>query len=132
MSLTKKDVEKWLPDALHHLYDYSYLGTHPLAYLNIVQPAIVHNHTPLTHVDRGRALSKVLQTAIDELKPDSEPASVGHETRFYAILCQAYREGKENAEIALNLSVSERTFYRDRKRALHSLMQIVWEMETAV
>jgi len=129
MSVTKSDLDRLAPDALHHLYDFSYLGTHPLAHLRVVARMTAHDHPPLTHVDHGRALSKVLQIAIDELKPTGEPANVGHETRFYAILYQEYREGKQNREIALNLSVSERTFYRDRRRALHALAQIVWDME---
>jgi hypothetical protein len=129
MSLTKSEIEKHLPDAVEHLYDFSHLGAHPLAHLRVVSTMIVHDHTPLTHVDRGRALSKALQVAIDELKPGDEPAGFGHEGRFYRILYQAYREGKENREIALELAISERTFYRDRKRAVHALAQIVWDME---
>jgi hypothetical protein len=134
MSLTKSEmkltIEKHLPDALEHLYDFSHLGTHPLAHLHIVSNLLIHDQTPLTHVDRGRALSKALHIAIDELKPSDEPANVGHEGRFYHILHQAYREGKENHEIALDLAISERTFYRDRKRALCALAQVVWDMES--
>lgn len=131
MSLTLSDVEKFAPDAVEHLYDFSYLGTHPLAALRIVAAANIHDHTPSTHIDRGRALSKVLQVAIDELSPTGEPANVSRESRFFALLFQAYREGKENREIAITLSISERTFYRERLRALHALAQILWDMETA-
>ena len=99
--MTKSEIGQWLPDALEHLYDYSYLGTHPLSQLRCVARLIVRDQTPLTHVDRGRALSRALQIAIDELKPEDEPANVGHEKRFYAILNQKYREGRENREIAL-------------------------------
>jgi hypothetical protein len=131
MSLTLSDLQKLVPDAVEHLYDFSYLGTHPLAGLRVVATMAVRNHTPTTHVDRGRALSKTLQVAIDELMPTGEPANVGRESRFFTLLYQAYREGKENREIALALSISERTFYRERLRALHALAQIVWDMETA-
>lgn len=130
MSLTASDIERWLPDALHHLHDYSLLGTHPLVHLRAVAPLVVHDRTPLTHVDRGRALSRLLQTAIDELLPDVESAGLGRETHFHAILSQAYREGKENREIAANLAISERTFYRELKRALAALAQILWDMES--
>lgn len=129
MSLTEHDVEKLLPDALEHLYDYSYLGMHPLAQLRCVGDLVVHDQTPLTHVDRGRALSKVLHIAIDELKPGDRPDNIGSEARFYTILHQEYCEGRENHEVAAELAISERTFYRDRRRALQALAQIVWEME---
>lgn len=132
MSLTMSDVEKLVPDAMEHLYDFSYLGTHPLAHLRVVATMTSHDHTPLTHVDRGRSLSKALQAAIDELKPDNEPAMVGSETRFYTLLYQAYHEGKENHEVALDLSISDRTFYRERLRALRALAQIVWDIESTV
>ena len=129
MDITQRELETCLADALEHLYDYSYLGVHRLAQLRSVSRLIVHDRTPLTHVDRGRAVSKTLQIAIAELKPQDEPPTVGHETHFYAILHQEYCEGKENSAIALDLSISERTFYRDRARALRCLARIVWEME---
>ncbi len=125
------DVEKLVPDAVEHLYDYSYLGTHPLAHLRVVATMTTHDHMPLTHVDRGRALSKALQAAIAELKPDDEPANGRRETRFYTLLYDAYHEGKENREVAIALSISERTFYRERRRALQALAQIVWDVEIA-
>ena len=129
MSLTASEIEQYLPDALEHLYDYSHLGSHPLVALRVVSAMIVHDQTPLTHVDRGRALSNALQVAIDEMKPSGEPANVGHETRFYHVLHEAYREGKENSEIARDLAISERTFYRERKRAITALALVVWDME---
>jgi hypothetical protein len=130
MSLTKGDIERWLADALERLYDYSYLGQHVLSHLRVVSRMTVHDETPLTHVDRGRALSKALLVALDELKPSGGPANVGRESRFYDILSLEYREGRENADVALSLAISERTFYRDRRRALHALAQVVWEMES--
>jgi hypothetical protein len=128
MRVTKSDVDKWLADALEHMYDYSYLGTHPLAHLNVVDRFVIHDQSPLTHVDRGRAVSRLLQAAIAELARTGEPSNVGRESRYYAILYQEYQEGRENREIALNLSISERTFYRERKRALRSLAQVVWDI----
>lgn len=128
--MTKDEIEKLLPDALGHFYDFSYLGTHPLAQLSVISRLIVHDQTPLTHVDRGRALSRALQVAVDELKPNEGQARNGREARFYSILHQEYCEGKENSEVALNLAISERTFYRDRKRALRTLAQILTDMES--
>jgi hypothetical protein len=131
MSLTMSDVEKLVPDAMEHLYDFSYLGMHPLAHLRVVAAVPTHNHAALTHVDRGRALSKVLQAAIDELKPEAQLSPVGRETRFYPLLYQAYHEGKENHEVAMALSISDRTFYRERLRALRALAQLLWDVESA-
>ncbi len=129
MRVTKNDVDKWLADALEHMYDYSYLGTHALAHLTAVDRFVIHDQTPRTHVDRGRALSKLLLIAIVELERTGEPSNVGHESRYYAILCQEYKEGRENREVAYNLVISERTFYRERRRAVHSLAQVVWDIE---
>jgi hypothetical protein len=130
MKVTRNEIDKSLADALEHMYDYSYLGTHRLAYLHAVDRLAAHDQTPFTHVDRGRALSKLLQVAIAELERTDEPANVGHESRYYSILVQEYREGRENSEIAFNLNISERTFYRERRRAVQALSQVVWDMET--
>ena len=132
MDMYSNEMENWVADALEHLYDFSYLGTHPLANLRVVDKTLVRDQTPLTHVDRGRALSKVLQIAIDELKPVDKPDDVGREARFYSILYEAYRQGKENQDIALRLSISERTFYRDRRRALQAVAQVLRDMEDDV
>ncbi len=129
MDMQSNEMEAWVADALEHLYDFSYLGTHPLANLRAVDKALVQDQTPLTHVDRGRALSKVLQIAIDELKPMDKPDDIGREAHFYAILSEAYRQGRENRDIALQLSISERTFYRDRRRALQALAHVLRDME---
>ena len=129
MSLTISDIERHLPDALEHLCDYSHLGDHPLSHLRIVDTLLVHDQTPLTFVDRGRAVSKMLHIAIDEMRPDSD-AEVGHEARFYQILAQAYCQGHENSQVARDLAISERTFYRERRRAIHALGHVVWDMES--
>jgi hypothetical protein len=129
MSLPLSDIERLLPDALERLYEYSHLGAHPLVTLSCVAALVIHDQTPLTHVDYGRALSKALQAAIDEMKPDGAPADIGHEARYYRILVEAYREGRENSEVAANLAISERTFYRERRRAIQALAKIVWDMD---
>jgi len=51
MSLTARETETLLADVLEHLYDYSYLGAHPLGRLRIVDTLLVHDQTPLTHVE---------------------------------------------------------------------------------
>ena len=58
-----------LEDALRHLTDYAHLGEHPLAEL-----AAVRNKLPpgrLTHLERGKALYRVLEEAIERLRPSS-------------------------------------------------------------
>jgi len=71
----------------------------------------------------------MLHIAIDEMKPGTEPAEVGREARFYHILAHAYGEGKENSQVARDLAISERTFYRERRRAIQALARVVWDME---
>ena len=128
MSLTINEIEAYLADALEHLYDFSYLGEHPLSRLRVVDSLLVHDQTPLTFVDRGRALSKALHVAIDEMAPGAD-AGVGHEARFHVILANAYGQGQENSQVARDLSISERTFYRERRRAVHALAHVVYDMD---
>lgn len=130
MGLTINEIESHLADALEHLHDHAYLGEHPLSHLRVVDALLVHDQTPLTFVDRGRALSRALHIAIAEMKPDDETDGMGHDARLYYILANAYGQGLENSQVARDLAISERTFYRERRLAVHALAHVLCDMES--
>ncbi len=124
------DFAKQVADALEHLWDYSYLGQHPLAQLNSVKRRLRHR-SDVSHVDLGRATSEVLQEAIENLKPSNGQRDFSREKHFYTILTKAYLDGMENRTIAASLSIGERTLYRYNFKAIRVIAQILkdWEVQ---
>jgi hypothetical protein len=124
------DFEKLVADALEHLWEFSYLGKSPVANLTMVKQSLPQGRK-WSHVDLGRALSRVLQEAIENLKPAEHHPSFSRESLYYPILRQAYIEGIENKVIVHNLGISRRTFYRRRTEAIGVIAQILrdWEVQ---
>lgn len=123
---------KMVEDALRNLYDYSYLGDSPLGELKLVRSKLPPDR--ITHLDRGKALHRVLSNTIEKLRPDTaefgEP--IPREWHPYLILHDAYIEDKPNREIMLNLYLSEGTFSRTRRAAVRSVTRALEEMETVL
>jgi hypothetical protein len=120
---------KWVEDVLQNFYNYAYLGDSPLVNLKQVQCQLTGS--PVTYVDRGKAVYQVVGDALEKLRPD-EPSPVEPISRDwypYLILYQAYIEGMSNRDIMLNLYISEGTFNRTRRSALRCLARVLSEIE---
>jgi hypothetical protein len=128
LRLEGPEFDRLVGDALEHLWDFSYLGKHPLVELQSVKSQI-----PLpngwTHLDRGRALSDLLQAAIEDLKPVKRQRDVSRERMFATILYRAYVEGIPNQQIAALLHVGDRTMYRYKRRAIRVVAQLLRDWE---
>jgi GAF domain-containing protein len=118
-------------EALRHLYDYGYLGEQRLAGLRIVESHLdLANGAPLTHLDRGRALQRLLVAAIDKLKPSTpQPSPPGREWYQYTILHDCYVLGRLNRDVMSDLFIGEGTFNRARRRAIRAVTKALVEME---
>jgi len=118
-------------DALRHLYDYSYLGEQALAQLRAVESHLdVQEGGLVTHLDRGRALQKLLIAAVDKLRPPGpQPPRPAREWHQYIILHDAYVLGELNRDIMAKLYIGEGTFNRARRRAIRGVARAVAEME---
>lgn len=135
------DEEKLVPlveDALRNLHDLPHLGEHELAQLRVVQLHMAQKKdgSPITFLDRGKALGETLTEAVDELRPDTPlPKGVQvppREWHLYIILHDSYVEGETNREIMAKLYISEGTFNRTRRRALRAVAKSLAEMEANV
>src|SRR3989442_764662 len=60
--------DRLVEEALEHLWDYSYLGSHPLASARLARSYLANGKGRETHIDRGMAVSRLLQDAIQKLK----------------------------------------------------------------
>lgn len=118
------NFERQVEEALEHLFDFSYLGNHPLSLLACVQPYLPKDGR-LSHLDRGRALHLTLREAINRLRPDASVEAASDAARFYSVLDLAYVKGESNESAANHLQISVRTFYRARHRAIQIVTQIL-------
>lgn len=135
------DEEKLIPlveDALRQLYDFPYLGEHALAQLRVVQAHVGQKRdgSPVTFLDRGKALSETLIEALNELRPDTPlPKGVQvppREWHLYVVLHDSYVQGETNRDTMSKLYISEGTFNRTRRRALRAVAKSVAEMEAGM
>jgi hypothetical protein len=120
--------DRLVADALEHLWDFSYLGKHPLAELQSVKRQ-TSGSSDSTHLDAGRALSDLLQAAIEDLKPAKRQREISRERFFSTVLFQAYIEGIPNKQIAGSFRVGERTLYRYKAKAVRVVAQLLRDWE---
>lgn len=134
------DEEKLIPlveDALRQLHDVAYLGEHELAQLRVVQAHVAQKRdgTPVTFLDRGKALGETLTEALNELRPATTlPKGLQvppREWHLFIILHDSYVEGETNRDIMSKLYISEGTFNRTRRRALRAVAKSLSEMEAS-
>ena len=130
----EKQFVSLVEDALRRLHDYSYLGEHNLAQLQVVALSLEGREEGfVTHLDRGRALSEVLVQALNKLRPEREDLDryevPSREWYPFLVLHDAYVEGKLNRDIMSWLYISEGTFNRTRRRALRGVSKALQEME---
>jgi CheY-like chemotaxis protein len=113
--------EQQVQACLTHFYDYSFLQGNPLV------PLLVPDQTGPDRVDAFRTL---VQDAIERLRPGATVAFHSRAARTYNILSMRYLVQQPTTEVIRQLALSERQFYRDHPKAIHSLSAILWEQLT--
>ena len=128
---SEREAISLVEDVLRHQYDYPYLGEHALAQLRIIESYLdVGEGAIVTHLDRGRALQKVLIAAIEKLKPPGpQPSPLSRQWHQYIILHDCYVLGKPNRDVMSHLYIGEGTFNRARRRAVRGVTRALGEME---
>lgn len=109
--------------ALEHLWDFSQLGAHPFAEMLLKPPRGVRNRPAL--MERGAALNQHLVAAIEQVRIRHQNPGKSRERRYHSILARCFVEGQTNREVARALDISERTFYRERLRAIDVLTRVL-------
>jgi len=123
---------KVVENALRNFYDYAFLSDLSLAHLKVVDARLSDGE--VTHLDRGKAVNKVLSESVGKLRPDSDDPDdpPPREWYPYIILKEAYFEDKLNRDIMSRLYISEGTFNRTRRAAIRSVARVISEMEMHV
>ena len=106
-------------DVLSHLYDYTYLQTHPLT--RQFQPA----NRPSSQA-RMRFLRSLVLETMEDMSPGPHVPFRSHRARVYNVLNLHYVEGLMVQEVGRELGISERQVYRDLRRAEQDLATLLW------
>jgi CheY-like chemotaxis protein len=117
---TKEEFNKLIVEAYHHLYDLVYLRTHPLADL-LIQEAVLHRG------EKAQRLHHLLLNAVEELYPGSQAPVFSKEWRRYRLMVLHMVDGLEPPEVAAQLNISRRQFYREQIGAIDAIADILWE-----
>jgi hypothetical protein len=118
-----RNFERMVEQCLQRLSDYTQLGQSALGAELLIEGE--------THIERGKAVREALLRAIDSLRPAGPrpggTQSVPREWHAYMILHDAYVEDVPNRDIMIKLYVSEGTFNRQRRKALHAVARALLE-----
>ena len=112
-------------NALTHLYDYSYLESHPLASLIGQAPSI-------DRVTRAVRLRRLLLDCIEEIGNENRNHPFAEADRMYAILTYRYVDGLPLEEVAAKRGLSPRQTYRLLKMGVEAVAGIAREQICAL
>ncbi len=120
--------------ALRQLHNFTFLGEYELAQLRVVDWHLQNGDGAfVTHIDRGKAVGRVLVECINKLRPaGKEPDAHAVPPRpwhQFIVLYDAYVLGDLNRNIMSKLYIGEGTFNRTRRRALRGVAKALQEME---
>jgi CheY-like chemotaxis protein len=110
-------------DALHHLYDYPYLESHPLALQYWPE---VRRGGP----SRAHRFNRLLLESIEELNPPGEVAADTSHVRFCSLLVYRYVEERPLPGILRELGYSRSQFFREQQKAITMLASVLREKLT--
>lgn len=110
--------EQYVREALEHLFDPTYLHTHPLA---------AHLAFRKTQGMAGDALQRTLREAIEQLKPSTDVPRHSPAWRTYLAVRLRYLDMLTMPEIANQLGIGTRQCRRDHHKALEAIATQLWE-----
>ena len=117
---SQDEFRQQVRDALHHLYDYPYLESHPLAL----------RHWPEMRrggPSRAHRFNRLLLESIEELNPPGEGAADTSRARFYSLLVYRYVEERPLPDILRELGCSRSQFFREQQKAITMLASVLRE-----
>jgi CheY-like chemotaxis protein len=117
---TQDEFQQQVRDALHHLYDYPYLESHPLAlrYWPEVPPGGPR---------RAHRFNRLLLESIEDLNPAGAANPDTSRSRFYTLLVYRYVDERPLAEIMRELGYSRSHFFREQQKAITLLASTLWQ-----
>ncbi len=117
---SQDEFREQVRDALHHLYDYPYLESHPLALQCWPE---VRRGGP----SRAHRFNRLLLESIEELNPPGEVAADTSHVRFYSLLVYRYVEEWPLLDIMRKLGYSRSQYFREQQKAVTMLASVLRE-----
>ena len=115
-----KEFAEQVKEALNCLHDYVRLQNCPLCSSFFPDPS-------LEGPSRAQRFRRLLLETIEELSPPDQVPVNSKEWRGYHILSSRYIERREPQEVMQELAIGERQFYREQRKAIEALAQLLWE-----
>lgn len=118
--MTDPEFRKQVKDALEHLYNTAYLGTHPLLRQLVSQ-------TDGSRITRAQKLRGILKEGIEAIRPQQDLPSTAPEWRTYYALRYRYTQGMTTAQVESALGISQRQLQRDFHKGLDDVTALLQE-----
>ncbi len=119
MDPTRKEFDKWVRDALNHLYDTSYLRKHPLAeFLAKIETG------DSTHP--SQLLRRNLLDAIRAMRPGPGVPAQSPDWRAYRILELRYIDVLSPKEVMQEVALGRSQYFQEQARVLEALIDRLW------
>jgi CheY-like chemotaxis protein len=113
-----ENLEQQVQTCLLHLYDYSFLESHPLPRLLI---------TNMMAGDRIEQFRDLVTDAVERLRPGAGVAFLARAARSYNILRLRYIDQQDVPDVTDQLALSTRQFYREHAKAIQTLGHLLWQ-----
>lgn len=120
----RPQFDKWVHEALTHLYDTPYLQTHPL--VDCLPRGEAEPHLP-----RSQRLRRTLLEAIESMRPPSGTPAQSPDWRGYRILELRYIEGLSPAEVMKRMALARSQYFHEQGRVIDSLTSSLWDQRPA-
>ena len=117
--LTQQQFSEWVHEALNHLYDSSYLQSHPLVNLLLDEEEGFMNHS--------QPLRRLLLDAIHRMRPGPGVPAQAPDWRAYKILELRYIEGLPPGDVMERIALSKSQYFREQARILEAVTLHLWE-----
>src|SRR5260221_1551116 len=115
------DLEQQVLDCLTHLYDFMFLQDHP-----VVEALVPEVKGP----KRIQEFREIIIGCVESMRPGPDLETQPKVSRLYNILRLRYIRQQTVQQVNVNLSLSERQFYRDLPKAVQVLSQMLCERIT--
>ena len=122
--MTEDQFVTFLAEAYEHLYDLVYLRTHPLT-------EWFPHHKGNSAKEHAWSVHHVLLEVIHELDPGPKAPVFSREWRRHRLLNLRYADGLSAQEVADQLAISRRHYYRAHDEAIKAIAGILWNRYSA-
>jgi len=119
MTLARSDFDEEISTLYKNLYDLIYLRNCPIAEVLVPDAS-------LSRKERGWQIHHLLLDAIEELKPGTGAPILSREWRRHQLLLLRFVERMDPNEVASELCISPRQYFREQKAAIQTLADVLW------